>query len=127
MFSRPGLLRPLGFVIAAGLAWLLRRRRPAQFSYGYDSFVYGAPPAQSFWSASGYMAPYTDPSTGVFQNGQVVPPRTAVPYSNPPYGAVPAVERAARRPRRDGDGLGALGATPSARPPARRGIILRRP
>ena len=75
-----------GLAIAAGLVWLLPATAArAQYSYGYDSFV-TLPPAQSFWYSSGYEAVYTDPSTGAYHNGQVVPNRTVAPYADPPYG-----------------------------------------
>lgn len=89
-----------GIAIAAGLVWLLPATAArAQFGYGYDSFLYGSPPPQTFWAGAGFDSQYTDPSTGVFFNGEIASPRTVAPYAYPPYGAfqrgngLPAVNR----------------------------------
>jgi hypothetical protein len=77
-----------GLLIAAGLVWLLPTGSArAQYSYGYDSFVY-YPPSQAYWGNAGFHSIYTDPTTGAFYNGSVAQNRTVVPpYANPPYGA----------------------------------------
>ncbi len=120
---RPRRIR-WGFVIAAGLVGVSPMTPArAQFSYGYDSFLYGTPPPQTFWADQGYPSVYTDPSTGVFQGREVTPPRTVAPYANPPYSAF-----------QQGNGLPTV-ARPGAavapvRRPAvrqRRGLIRRRP
>lgn len=81
--SRWGLLT----VIASGLAWLLPAGAArAQSSYGYDSFVYGAAPAQSYYANAGYSPIYSDPSTAEHAIGEQEPFRRVVPYAAPPYG-----------------------------------------
>lgn len=114
-----------GLAIAAGLAWMTPATPArAQFAYGYDSFMYGTPPPQTFWANAGFQSVYTDPSTGVFAGNEVTPPRTLAPYANPPYGAF-----------QRGNGLPAVArpnpvAVGPVRRPAvrqRRGLIRRRP
>ncbi len=75
--------------MVAGLAFLAlpANRANAQFSYGYDSYLYGNLPPQTFWAGAGFDSQYTDPATGVFLNGGFTSPRTVAPYENPPYGS----------------------------------------
>jgi hypothetical protein len=77
----------------AGLSWagfwLVLLPVPAaraQYSYGYDSWVYGYMPSQAWWRGAGYSQIYTDPTNGVYPNGTLVPPRTVAPYQEPPFG-----------------------------------------
>jgi len=79
-----------GLAIAAGLIALLPATAArAQYSMGFDSFVYEPPPPQTFWAGAGFPSMYTDPSTGVFADGEYVGNRTVAPYTAPPYGLFP--------------------------------------
>lgn len=81
--TRWGLLT----VIASGLAWLAPvGAARAQSSYGYDSFVYGAAPAQSYYANAGYSPIYSDASTAEHAIGEQERFRRAAPYSTPPFG-----------------------------------------
>lgn len=75
-------------VIASGLAWLMPAATArAQSSYGYDSFVYGAAPAQMYYANSPYSSIYSDHSTAEHAINEQEMFRRVAPYSTPPYGA----------------------------------------
>ena len=78
------------FLAAAALAWLCPAASArAQFSYGYDSWIYGGgvAPAQAWYNGFGYSSMYTDPSTAFYRSGTAVPPRPVAPYEEPPFGS----------------------------------------
>jgi hypothetical protein len=80
----------LGLAAFAGLALLgPAPAARAQFTYGYDSIT-SYPPAQAYWYGAGYSPIYNDPSTGIYANGTIVPPRGVAPYSQPPFGQIGA-------------------------------------
>jgi len=116
-----------GLAIAAGLAWLLPATAArAQFSLGYDSFVYGAPPPQTFWYSAGYESVYTDPNTGVFRDGQSAGPRTLAPVVRPPYGTFPQGGTLPTVTTRPAQGWAPVPQAPQRAVGRRRGLILRR-
>lgn len=106
----------LGLAVAAGFCGLgPAPAARAQYSYGYDSFVY-YPPAQTYWYSAGYSGVYTDQTTGAYLNGTQAPFRGVAPYAEPPVGQVGR-----------GNGLtyyGRAGAVTTAPPP--RVVVTRR-
>jgi hypothetical protein len=82
--------RTFGLALAAGLlaaTALPTSSAHAQFSYGYDSFVYNVPSGASGWYSAGYSGIYTDQTTASFAGNSVAPFRGVAPYYPPPYGA----------------------------------------
>ena len=109
----------------AGLALVLPAGSArAQSSYGYDSFLYGAPPAQSFWAGPAYPSMYTDPSTGVFSANSVAPYRGVAPYNEPPFGMI---DRGANLPpiTRQAPAAQAPARAQVVQPQPRRGLLRR--
>jgi hypothetical protein len=114
--------RTFGLALAAGLFALLPTSSArAQFSYGYDSFVYNVPSGASYWNAAGYSPVYTDPSTVTFPGNAVSPYRGVVPYYEPPTGTFgrPNTLSAYRPPVQ---GVTVAPARPAA-PAPRRGLL----
>jgi hypothetical protein len=114
--------RLLLIAAAAALVWLCPASAArAQFSYGYDSWIYGGTaPAQLWYSGFGYSSMYVDPSTAFYQSGTAAPPRPLAPYEKPPFGSFG---------RANGVSPYAAPAPPAvaapAGPPPRRGLIRR--